>query len=272
MNHDRDEYSQIKRSLDLFEEKASKFDAERLALGYRIRYAMIANLLLEVSKLGATALDMGCGTGEYTMLMERIGFEVIGVDFSKAMLLMCHSKIKGLQESNQPQLVNSECSKLPFESNMFDVLACIAVLDCVPNYNELLGEAYRVLKDDGALIICVDSIWSPSSLCTNARELLQREKVNNSALCLQYKCLMDCMRVCGFAKEKFVGDIFLGQVLTGFLFNPEKNDVTSKILKIFQPIDSYLTRLSLLKPFSAHYIIQARKNSKILMPIRDRRS
>jgi len=262
----------MKRSLDLFEKKASQFDAERLALGYRIRYAIIANLLLRVYKQGATALDMGCGTGEYAMLMERIGFEVTGVDFSKAMLLVCHSKIKGLQESNQPQVVNSECSKLPFGSNMFDVLACIAVLDCVPNYNELLGEAYRVLKENGALIVCVDSIWSPSSFCTKALELLQRGKVNNGTLCLQYKCLTDYMRICGFVKEKFVGDIFLGQVLTGFLFNPEKNDVTSKILKIFQPIDSYLTRLSLLRPFSAHYIIQARKNSKILMPISYRRS
>jgi|GEM_PF-5987989 len=254
----------MKRSLRLFDGEATRFDTERVAVGYRIRYTIIANLLSRISTQGITALDMGCGTGEYTMLLERMGYEVVGVDFSKAMLSMCHSKMRGRQNSNQPKFVNSECSKLPFETDTFDILTCIAVLDCVPEYNELLGEAYRVLKKNGTFVVCIDSIWSPSTFCTRARKLFQRRKGNDNTSFLHYKRLMDCMRTSGFIIEKFLGDIFLGQVLTDLLFNPEKNNVTTKILRIFQPIDSYLTRLSLLKPLSAHYIIQARKSGEKL--------
>jgi len=255
-------YSKINQIILRFDEAASQYDLERTAIGYRIRHALIRGLLLEVCMHSNLALDLGCGTGQYAILMEQMGFTVIGVDFSKAMLLVAKSKKSKSRRSNPLQLVRSECSKLPFKDGLFDVIVCISVLDLIPLYNKLLNESYRVLKYGGKLILCIDSLWSPSQICTVVRELLHRRKNSKHAPdVLHYRNLTNSMKTEGFVIEKFIGDLLLGQLLTPFLFDPKRNNVAKKMLKVVKPLDFYLTRMWLLKPLSAHYIIQARKGN-----------
>lgn len=205
-------------------------------------------------------LDLGCGTGEYAILMERMGFTVTGVDFSKAMLLVAKSKKRKSHASDRLHLVRSEGSELPFKDGLFDVAVCISVLDLTPFYNQLLSEIYRVLKYGGKLILCVDSLWGPSWIYTVVRESVHRRKSGKHAPnVLHYKNLTNSMKTEGFIIENFLSDFFLGQLLTPFLFDPKRNKVAKKMLKIVQPLDFYLTRMSLLKPFSAHYIFRAKK-------------
>lgn len=256
--------SQIKQR---FDEAASRYDLERMAIGYRMRHTIIKSLLLDICIHNKGALDLGCGTGEYAILMERMGFTVTAVDFSKAMLLAAASKKRKSCVSDQLQLLRSECSRLPFKDGSFDIAVCISVLDLTPFYNKLLSEIYRILKYGGKLILCIDSFWSPSQICTVVRELLHRRKNSkHTPYVLHYKNLTNGMKTAGFTMEKFIGDLFLGQLLTAFLFDPTRNNVAKKMLKIFQPLEHYLTRMPLLTPLSAHYIIQARKSNKKLEP------
>jgi ubiquinone/menaquinone biosynthesis C-methylase UbiE len=249
----------MKQSLLYWEVRADDFDLERTALGYRIRHAIVANLLSTVFKSNKVALDLGCGTGEYTMLMQTMGFDVVATDFSKAMLTTAQSKIEKLPAPMHVQLVNSECSRLPFENGVFDVIVCIAVLDCVPSHNRVLNEAYRVLKNEGKFVVCVDSVWAPSFLCTKTLELIRKRHNRNLGWSLNYKNLADSIRAQGFIIEKFYGDILVGQVLTSLLFDPRRNYLTKKIMKVFRQLDFYLSRLVFIKSLSAHYIIEARK-------------
>lgn len=260
-------YSNINQTRQRYDEAASQYDLERTAIGYRTRYALIKSLLLEVCMPSSLALDLGCGTGEYALLMERMGFTVTGVDFSKAMLLVAKSKKRRSHASDQLQLVRSECSRLPFKDGLFDVALCISVLDLIPYYNKLLNEIYRVLKYRGRLILCIDSLWSPSWICTLVRELLRGRKNGKHAPdVLHYKNLTNSMKTQGFIIERFGGDFFLGQLLTPFLFDSKRNNIAKKTLKVFQPLDFYLTRMSPLKPLSAHYVIRARKGNEELEP------
>jgi len=260
-------YSSINQTRQHYDEAASQYDLERTAIGYRTRHALIKSLLLEVYMPGNLALDIGCGTGEYTLLMERMGFTVTAVDFSKAMLLVAKSKKRKSLSSDQLQLVRSECSRLPFRDGLFDVAVCISVLDLIPLYNKLLNEIYRVLKYGGKLILCADSLWSPSWICTVVRESLRGRKNGKHAPdVLHYKNLTNSIKTQGFIVERFIGDFFFGQLITPFLFDPKKNNVAKKILKVFQPLDFYLTRMSPLKPLSAHYIIRAKKGNEELEP------
>ena len=71
------------------------------------------------------------------------------------------------------------------------------------------------------------------------------------------------MKTEGFIIEKFLGDFLVGQVLTPFLFDPKRKNIAKNLLNVVQPLDLYRTRMELLKPFSAHYVIQARKDKKM---------
>lgn len=246
-----------------FKEVAAEYDFGRAAIGYRVRYILIRSLLLRLPKQATLVLDLGCGTGEYAFLMDRMGFVVCGIDVSKEMLLVTDSKKrKPSCISDRLQLIRAEGSRLPFKDESFDVVTCISVLDLNPFYWMLLKEISRVLKLRGKLIICIDSLWSPSRICTSMREFIGRgKKTKNAPEVLHFINLTNSMKTTGFIIEKFLGDFLLGQIITPFLFNPKRSVVAKKLFKVTRPLDKYLTLTPLLKLFSAHYIIQARKGT-----------
>ena len=118
-----------------FDEAASQYDLERTAMGYRIRHALVRSLLLEVGMHSNLALDIGCGTGEYTILMERMGFYSNWSRFFKSNVTNSEIERKS-HISDQLQLVRSECSRLPFKE------ACLTLLSaylCSTQYRFIIS-------------------------------------------------------------------------------------------------------------------------------------
>lgn len=102
-------------------------------------------------------LDIGCADGFKTMLIGEKCKKIIGVDISE-------EAIKGAKRVAELRMrYNSEfrCTKLEnagFENESFDKIFSICVLEHIPNYVEVLREAYRILKKNGQIIFSVDSL------------------------------------------------------------------------------------------------------------------
>jgi len=239
-----------------FDEEALEFDFERTAAGYRLRHRLVKNLFDKEIRLGAVALDQGCGTGEYTLSLAKAGFTAVGADSSKNMLKVARSKVHKEQRriAQRVHLIRLESTRLPFQNNFFDIATCIALLDCVPDPLRLLVETNRVLKRQAKLLICVDAVWNPYRKPQPAITRGSRYNRITGSKELQRK-----LRAAGFIVEKFFGDILLAQVVSNLLFDPKANVLAGRILKATQPLDRCLTNLPLLKFLSAHYIIEATK-------------
>jgi len=233
-----------------------EFDFERTAAGYRLRHRLVKNLFDKEIRLGAVALDQGCGTGEYTLSLAKAGFSVVGGDSSKNMLKMARLKVHKEQRriAERIHLIRLESARLPFQNDSFDIATCIALLDCVPDPLRLLVETNKVLKPQAKLIICVDAVWNPYRKAQPTITRGNKEKRITGSKELQHK-----LRAAGFIVEKFFGDILLAQVVSNLLFDPKANVLAGRILKATQPLDRCLTNLPLLKFLSAHYIIEATK-------------
>ena len=210
-------YVKLKQLIRRFDEAAVQYDIERTAIGYRIRLVLIRNLLRELCKHSNLALDVGCGTGEYTLLMEHMGFTVTGIDVSEGMLRVARVKQRKARRADRLQLVWAEGSELPFKEGIFDVAVCIAVFDLIPFYKKLLKEMFRILKKRGKLILCIDSLWSPSRIWNGVRDVMwRRNKSKRGPEVLHYRNLTKSIKTEGFIIEKFLGDFLLGQALTLF--------------------------------------------------------
>jgi ubiquinone/menaquinone biosynthesis C-methylase UbiE len=100
------------------------------------------------SKLqGCSALDAGCGTGDYSAALEQLGArKVTGFDVSI-------QSIKSAQQQSTGEFLQASLSELPFNSNTFDVLWSWGVLHYVPDWRKALKEIERVLRPDGIAII-----------------------------------------------------------------------------------------------------------------------
>lgn len=94
-------------------------------------------------------LDVGCGTGAVTKLLERYG-SVSAIE--KNPLARAYARKKGVK------VRSGEIERIPYAKNTFD---CVAIIDVlyhknVKNIGKALQECNRVLKKNGTLI-CVDS-------------------------------------------------------------------------------------------------------------------
>src|SRR5690606_36136495 len=92
-------------------------------------------------------LDAGAGTGRLAGRLHAIGAEVTALDISPEMLSVLSQKYP------QVETVVGDMGDMPFEDGTFDRVFCSIALVHLKKIEPFLDEAYRVLKDDGKLIL-----------------------------------------------------------------------------------------------------------------------
>jgi len=98
-------------------------------------------------------LDIGCGTGAVTRMLARWpGIrEVVGVDPSEVFLDRARELAAGLDNVTFQE---ADGRALPFPANAFDAVIIHTALTHIPRPEDVLSEAYRVLRSYGALAVC----------------------------------------------------------------------------------------------------------------------
>lgn len=91
-------------------------------------------------------LDMGCGTGMNSKVMTDLGHSVVGVDISE-------QAIKKYNLRGFVGYVMSIESKLNFSDEEFDLVFCSEIIEHLVNPDNLVSEAFRILRPGGKLII-----------------------------------------------------------------------------------------------------------------------
>lgn len=89
------------------------------------------------------ALDAGCGTGRHAVHLARLGYDVIGVDATDAMLALARAKAPGARF----ELGTFE--QLPVEDASIDVLTCSLALTHTTDLAAAMAEFARVLRPGG---------------------------------------------------------------------------------------------------------------------------
>lgn len=122
------------------------------------------------SKINAkNLLDVGCGTGFILNLAKDLFEELHGVDATQAML----DKVD--LSSGNIKVYNGLAQELPFENGSFDMATSYAFLHHLENYDDVLKEVFRVLKEGGLYYIDLD----PNKDFWKAMETLEQTENNN---------------------------------------------------------------------------------------------
>ncbi len=108
---------------------------------------------------GMKILDAGCGTGNFSIKLARLGCTVTGIDISPDMLAIARSK-------NSPELsvdyLEMDLNELVFPDESFDGVLSMAAFEFIEDPDQVYQELYRVLKPGGKLLIGTinkDSRW-----------------------------------------------------------------------------------------------------------------
>ncbi len=97
---------------------------------------------------GKRVLDAGAGTGRISLrLLEAGAAEVVALDMTPAML----EKLR--QKSDKIKTVEGNVEAMPFADGSFDMVFSCLTLVHLKKIGTFLDECYRVLKDDGVLVL-----------------------------------------------------------------------------------------------------------------------
>jgi len=103
---------------------------------------------LSVARDKQLVLDLGCGSGRATRLLEAAGKNVTGVDIS-AQALRCASRSGGAS-----LYVQADCeAQLPFADQSFEAVFCTEVIEHLLDPESVVRECYRLLKPAGTLFV-----------------------------------------------------------------------------------------------------------------------
>jgi len=105
-------------------------------------------------KSGQNVLEVGCGTGFYTIKASEIVKEGIvhSLDIQYSALAKVRKKVEENRVKNV-MLIMADAQNLPFKNQAFDLAFLVTVIGEIPKREKALKELHRVLKPDGLLSI-----------------------------------------------------------------------------------------------------------------------
>lgn len=136
---------------DLFGAIATRYDLinDLQSLGLHCRWKKLL-VKMAGAKPGEKALDLCCGTGDIAFALRRDGAEVVGLDFSPAMLAVARER--GRPAGSAVQFIAGDALKIPFGDSMFDIVTVGYGLRNLASWERGLEEMVRVARPGGRLL------------------------------------------------------------------------------------------------------------------------
>lgn len=113
-------------------------------------------------------IDLGCGSGEITVLLSKEGYEITGIDISSDMLSIAQNKAfdNGVDITFLNQDM-TEFSVLDKADAVISSLDCINYLPCMNDVKETFSRVYESLKPNGIFIFDINSEYKLSNILGN---------------------------------------------------------------------------------------------------------
>ncbi|MBU0994902.1 MAG: class I SAM-dependent methyltransferase [Proteobacteria bacterium] len=103
------------------------------------------------------ALDIGTGRGQFAFYLDRLGFDVTGIDISEKMIY--HAQKFAKRHFHDIDFHTGDAEALTFPDHSFDVVVSRNLLWTLPNPEKAIAEWKRVMKPGGTLVIS-DGLWN----------------------------------------------------------------------------------------------------------------
>lgn len=150
----------------VFESIADRYDFMNTLLSFGVHkiWRNVAMRKMGI-KEGSSALDVACGTGDWTIALAKRTKNpagVYGLDFSERMLEIARRKL-ARERLAAVRLVHGSALEIPFPASHFDYVTIGFALRNVPDIVGTLAEMLRVVKPGGKIVSLELSkpVWPP---------------------------------------------------------------------------------------------------------------
>jgi ubiquinone/menaquinone biosynthesis C-methylase UbiE len=95
---------------------------------------------------GARVADLGCGSGVFTDLLHKQGYQAVGLDISPKLIALGRTKYP------EVEFLEGDVEQLPFADGSLDGILLSGLVHHLPDSTRCAKEAYRVLKPGGSFV------------------------------------------------------------------------------------------------------------------------
>jgi len=100
---------------------------------------------------GKRVLDIGCGTGNFSLKLAKRGYRVVGIDVSEEMLAIAEKRAAA--DGMDIKFIVMDAHHLDFDDESFDCVFSMAVFEFLEDSEKVLEEMFRVTKSGGTVIM-----------------------------------------------------------------------------------------------------------------------
>jgi len=149
------------------------------------RQLMDAGVLREADRI----LDVGCGTGQVSLPLVELGFDVTGIDISRDMVARAADKARG---TGHARYEVADVQALPFADGTFDVTVGSKIFQHVGNWRLAVDEVLRVTKPDRCFVHINETgafrhaVRRPFESAADRRGYRERYKLGNRSELVAY--------------------------------------------------------------------------------------
>ena len=185
---------------------------------------------------GSRVIDLGCGSGLFTQLLQEAGYRAVGIDISPKLIELGRNTYLGLD------LRVGDAEALPFADGAFDGVLLSGLVHHFPDPRLLVAETYRVLRPGGRFMAFDPNRMNPFMYLYRDRSspLYSSIGVTENERPLLSKQAAATFRNVGFSVET--------EYLSGLAYRYVASKKTRLFLPTYNWIDRVLFGLSILRP------------------------
>jgi 2-polyprenyl-3-methyl-5-hydroxy-6-metoxy-1,4-benzoquinol methylase len=127
----------------------NKYEQKRINSTLKMVNKLVANNKVHTKR----ALDFGAGTGNITVKLLQMGYEVTAIDISTEMCKILEKKCRPYLKAEKLTIVNLPIEDVSFDRDKFDLIACYSVLHHLPDYVNVIQRLCGFLKKGGVMYI-----------------------------------------------------------------------------------------------------------------------
>jgi SAM-dependent methyltransferase len=174
------------------------------------RYALLSQLALRhAGACGAPALELGCGTGLYSVHLRRfLGERHLGLDISGCML-------RQAREAGCRALVQGDARHLPFRNGSLSMVWGFGVLHHVAGTQQVFHEVARILPTGGLFVLMEPRRLNPVNLVLAVFKRIERGMLFSSQKRWRNEATIAGLELAACRKAAFLpaGPVFMARVL-----------------------------------------------------------
>lgn len=195
----------------------------------------------------ARVADLGCGSGVFTELLRRHGYQSVGLDISPKLVALGRHKYPGLE------LIEGDAENLPFDSASLDGVLLSGLVHHFPDPRRLAGEVRRVLKSGGRFVAFDPNRMNPFMWLYRDRSSPFYSPIGvteNERPVLAWR-VADVFRNEGFRVRN--------DYLAGLAYRYVASGQARKLLPVYNFIDNFVFNLAIMRPLRPFVLTSGEK-------------